>query len=171
MFEPGVRNLEFQIQSSRTPNLEFGALNPGFEHRSSLRVRNPSTVFRSLPITKKKIANDQSLPKKEEATPLCGGFCEEIKERRKRSTTRTTTQNGLFKHNAKSRSVSKGEQRLNFAPKLSLRQHNSVLVVTSQSLRGYFAVAVKWKMVYLDGFFRDAFTQTDTNHDTGVNSC
>ena len=35
----------------------------------------------------------------------------------------------------------KAKKRLNFAPKLPFSfQHNSVLVVTSQSLRGYFAV-------------------------------
>ena len=35
VFEPGVRNSEFQTQGSGTPNLEFRASNPGFEHRSS----------------------------------------------------------------------------------------------------------------------------------------
>ena len=44
VFEPGVRNLEFRIQGSGTPNLEFGAWNPGFEHRSSLRT--PDSNFK-----------------------------------------------------------------------------------------------------------------------------
>ena len=54
----------------------------------------------------------------------------------------TSLQNGLFEHNAKVEVFLKGEKQLNFAPKPSLRfsTTNSVLVVTSQSLRGYFAV-------------------------------
>ena len=36
MFEPRVRNLDSEPRFWN-PNLEFGASNPGFEHRSSLR--------------------------------------------------------------------------------------------------------------------------------------
>ena len=53
----------------------------------------------------------------------------------------TSLQNSLFEHNAKSRSASKRRKTAQLRSKTaSSIQHNSVLVVTSQSLRGYFAV-------------------------------
>ena len=53
----------------------------------------------------------------------------------------TSLQNSLFEHNAKSRSASKRRKTAQLRSKTaSSIQHNSVLVVTSQLLRGYFAV-------------------------------
>ena len=53
----------------------------------------------------------------------------------------TSLQNSLFEHNAKSRSASKRRKTAQLRSKTaSSIQHNSVLVVTSQSPRGYFAV-------------------------------
>ena len=55
----------------------------------------------------------------------------------------TSLQNSLFEHSSKSRSASKikGAKTAQLRSKTaSSTQHNSVLVVTLQSLRGYFAV-------------------------------
>ena len=53
----------------------------------------------------------------------------------------TSLQNSLFEHCSKSRSASKRRKTAQLRSKTaSSTQHNSVLVVTSRSLRGYFAV-------------------------------
>ena len=53
----------------------------------------------------------------------------------------TSLQNSLFEHSSKSRSASKRRKTAQLRSKTaSSTQHNSVLVVTSRSLRGHFAV-------------------------------
>ena len=53
----------------------------------------------------------------------------------------TSLQNSLFEHNSESRSASKRRKTAQLRSKTaSSTQYNSVLVVTSQSLRGHFAV-------------------------------
>ena len=53
----------------------------------------------------------------------------------------TSLQNSLFEHSSKSRSASKRRKTAQFRSKTaSSTRHNSVLVVTSRSLRGHFAV-------------------------------
>ena len=53
----------------------------------------------------------------------------------------TSLQNSLFEHCSKSRSASKRRKTAQLRSKTaSSTQHNSVLVVTSRSLRGHFAV-------------------------------
>ena len=55
----------------------------------------------------------------------------------------TSLQNSLFEHNSKSRSVSGRRKNDSTSLQNSLFEHNSVLVVTTRSLRGYYAVTTQ----------------------------